>query len=371
MTRLRVLALTSYPDLAACTRFRVTAYRSLLAEHGVDLTLHSVLSDPQFAGFYQPQPRLEKAAAIISGTARQLAAALDGSVDVVFVQREATLIGPALLEWVATRLRRTPLVFDLDDAVWQVPEGLSRHPIAVRLLRWPQKTWGLFRMATEVVAGSHYLARVAREHNANVTVLPTVVSKTAWAPLPGKLNGAFDAANAAPVIGWIGSHSTAPALNLALPALRRLRAAGRQFSVRVIGAADSFSLPGLEFETRPWTREREVRDFQELDIGIAPIPATEFSKGKCAFKQLQYMAVGVPSVSSPEGGSTDFIVHGENGLLARTDDEWFRSLEALLDEAALRSRIARAGRELVERSHSIEAQAPRLAEILKRAAAAR
>ncbi|HEX4475989.1 MAG TPA: glycosyltransferase, partial [Polyangiaceae bacterium] len=156
-----------------------------------------------------------------------------------------------------------------------------------------------------------------------------------------------------------------------LPALRRLRASGRRFSLRVIGAAESFSLPGLELETRPWAREREVRDFQELDIGLAPIHATEFSKGKCAFKQLQYMAVGVPSVSSPEGGSTDFIVHGENGLFARTDDEWFRSLEALLDDAALRSRIARAGRELVERSHSIEAQAPRLAEILKRAAAAR
>lgn len=368
MARLRVLALASYPERAACTRFRIGAYRSLLAEHGVEVTVHSVLDDQQFARFYRARGRLDKAANILAGTARQLGSLIDGNVDVVFVQREATLIGPAFLEWIAARFRRLPLVFDLDDAIWRIPEGLSRHPLATRLLRWPLKTWSIVDMATAVVAGSNYLARAVASRNANVTVLPTVVSRRSWVPLPGRLDGAILGRDGIPVVGWIGSHSTSPSLHLALPALRRLRAAGRRFTLRVIGASEALSLPGLDFEARPWRIEREVEDFKELDIGIAPVLPTEFAKGKCAFKQLQYMAVGAPSVSSPEGGALDFVRHGENGLLAQSEDEWFEGLRALLDDATLRGRLARAGRDLVEQSHSIEAQAPRLADVLRRAA---
>jgi glycosyltransferase involved in cell wall biosynthesis len=370
MSRLRVLVLASYPDRAACTRFRVVEYGQALAEQGIDLELCTALDDDAFTRFYVSSSRLEKGTNILKGAFRQLGALSERDVDVVLVQREATLVGPVFMEWIAARFRGLPLVYDLDDAVWDMNTTFSQHPLAARLLKFPGKTWSILRMAEHVVAGSEYLGSEVSARNPAVTVLPTVVSRNKWQPLPGRLDGAFVSVSRPPVIGWIGTQAAAHTLETAAPALRRLRESGRDFVLRVIGAAKDFRLPGLEMDVVPWRREREIADFQDLDIGIAPLLPIEYSKGKCGFKLLQYMAVGVPSVASPKGGVVDFVRHGENALFAETDDEWVRALESLLDDQALRARIARTGRTLVEGSYSIEAQAPRLAEILRNAAGA-
>jgi glycosyltransferase involved in cell wall biosynthesis len=371
MRPLRVLVLASYPERAACTRFRVTEYAPLLAEQGISLHLRSALDDDAFARFYGPASRAEKGSRILQGALRQLRALSSRDIDLVFVQREATLVGPVFMEWIAAEFRGLPLVYDLDDAVWQLETAFSQHPLAARLLKSPGKTWSILRMARHVLAGSEFLARVVSAHNPNVDVLPTVVSSRKWQPLPGRLEGAFVGESRPPVIGWIGTQSTAHALSMVAPALQRLRQAGRRFVFRVIGAGPGFRLPGLECEVVPWRKEREIQDFQEIDVGIAPLLPIEYSKGKCGFKLLQYMAVGVPCVATPDGGAVDFVRHGENALFARTEDEWVSALESLLDDRSLRARIARTGRELVEGSHSIEAQTPRLAEILRGAAESR
>jgi glycosyltransferase involved in cell wall biosynthesis len=360
-----MLVLASYPDRAACTRFRVAEYARPLAEEGIEVRVCPALDDAAFAKFYGSTSRAGKGTSILHGTVRQLVALSRRDVDVVFVQREATLVGPVFMEWIAALFRGLPLIYDLDDAVWQTETTYSQHPLAARLLRSPGKTWSLLRMASHVVAGSHYLRRVASEYNPNVTILPTVVPAEKWRPLAGRLEGHFARPSGPPVIGWIGTQSTANTLEVAASALRRLRGAGRHFILRVIGAKEEFRIPGLEHEVAPWRLENEIEDFQNIDVGIAPLLPIEYSKGKCGFKVLQYMAVGVPSISTPDGGGVDFVREGENALFARTEDDWFRALAALLDDRELRKRIARGGRALVERSHSTEAQAPRLAAIVR------
>src|SRR5262245_32654476 len=74
MRRLRVLVLASYPERAACTRFRVTEYARHLAERGIDLRLCPALDDEAFARFYRSGSRLEKGAWILRGAGRQLGA---------------------------------------------------------------------------------------------------------------------------------------------------------------------------------------------------------------------------------------------------------------------------------------------------------
>ena len=201
MRRLRVLVLASYPERAACTRFRVTEYARPLAERGIDLSLCPALDDEAFARFYRSGSRLDKGAWILRGAGRQLGALARSDVDLVLVQREATLVGPVFMEWIAARLRGWPLVYDLDDAVWETETSFSQHPLAARLLRFPGKTWSTARMARHVLAGSEYLGRAVSEHNTSVTVLPTVVSREKWKPLPGRLAGAFADSSRAPVIG--------------------------------------------------------------------------------------------------------------------------------------------------------------------------
>lgn len=354
---MRVLALAVHPERAPATRFRVLAYRSYLEAHGFEVTLASSLDDAAFDRLYAPESLLTKCPAALRALTRQWRAALlDGPWDAVWVQREAALVGPPLLELLLAS--RLPLVYDFDDAVWISTADASRHPFAARLLRAPGKAWTLMRRARHVIAGSEHLAEAARCVNPNVTVIPTVVSRETWVPAPR-------AERSVPDIGWIGTHGTARYLHMVAPALERLRAEGRRFRLRIVGAAPDFAFP-LDHERVPWSLEREVEAFQELDIGLAPVADDEWGRGKCAFKQVQYFATGVACVSSPVGPAADFCARGA-ALPARSEDEWYSALSALLDDLELRRRVAATARLLVERELCVEVQAPRLAACLREA----
>lgn len=363
----RLLALAVYPERSAATRFRLLQVFPYLRARGWEVRFEPFLDDDFFDDFYGRGNRWRKGSYLASRSASRLALAVKASgVDAVYVQREAALVGPAYVETILGTFRRLPIIFDFDDAIWHYDLSQSKHPVAARLLKNPSKCWRTMRRARLVLAGSKYLARRAREVNANVEVAPTVVSATEWTPLPGRLDGVLRIPDR-PRIGWVGSHSTAHQLRLVEPALQRLRADGHRFELHVVGAADDFRLSSVETQTRRWRLDEEVLEFQQLDIGLAPMHDDEIYEGKCGFKQLQYMAVGVPFVSSWVGGAKDFVVDGENGLVARTSEDWYRCLKSLLRSLELRRKLARSGRTLVETEYSIEQQGPKVARSVDRA----
>ncbi len=294
------------------------------------------------------------------------AAARTTDVDAVFIQREAALIGPPYAEFILNELKGIPVIFDFDDAIWELDLSQSRHPFAARMLKDPGKCWYTMRRAAGVIAGSGYLADRAREVNEEVMVGPTVVPAAVWTPMPCRLGGGHRT-NGPPRIGWVGTHTTAHQLELVEPALRQLRADGHDFEVHVVGASDEFKLETVEVTSRPWRLDAELGEFQEIDIGLAPMRSKPVYQGKCAFKQIQYMSVGVPFVSSWVGGARDFIVDGEIGLVARTEQDWYQHLKALLQSRELRARLARNGRRLVESRYCTEEQGPRIAQFVENA----
>jgi glycosyltransferase involved in cell wall biosynthesis len=151
------------------------------------------------------------------------------------------------------------------------------------------------------------------------------------------------------------------------PALRQLRAEGHDFELHVVGTGEDFGLETVELQSRPWRLADEIREFQQIDIGLAPNHDGPFYHGKCGFKQVQYMAVGAPFVSSWVGGARDFVVDGENGLVAHNSEDWYRHLKALLESRELRRKLSKEGRRLVEEQYCIEAQGPRVARFIEEA----
>ncbi|HNN42719.1 MAG TPA: glycosyltransferase family 4 protein, partial [Nitrospira sp.] len=125
------------------------------------------------------------------------------------------------------------------------------------------------------------------------------------------------------------------------------------------------ALPGVDIEFRPWTWQREVDDLQDATIGVMPLEDTEWARGKCALKLLQYLAVGLPAVASPVGVNSDIIVDGDNGFLATTEDEWYERLHALCRQPELRTRMGQAGRRTVESHYSLALWGPRLADVYR------
>ena len=174
--------------------------------------------------------------------------------------------------------------------------------------------------------------------------------------------------DAVPVIGWTGTFSSEPYLDLLRPMLQRL-ARTVEFRMRVIGNFD-YSLPGVDLEVIRWTKEREVADMQAIDIGLYPLPDDEWILGKAGLKVIQYMAFGIPSVSSNVGTAPLQVRHGETGFLASTEEDWLAQLELLVRDPALRARVGAAAREEAVRTYARQAVAGQYRVVLDRLRAA-
>jgi glycosyltransferase involved in cell wall biosynthesis len=109
------------------------------------------------------------------------------------------------------------------------------------------------------------------------------------------------------------------------------------------------------FEFVKWTKETEIADLQQFTIGIMPLRHDIWSEGKCGFKGLQYMSLGIVAVMSPVGVNTSIVHDGENGYLAETPVEWEERLAHLLTDSALRAEIGEAGRITIEERYSVNA----------------
>jgi glycosyltransferase involved in cell wall biosynthesis len=98
-----------------------------------------------------------------------------------------------------------------------------------------------------------------------------------------------------------------------------------------------------------------MKQLSEIDIGIMPLPDNQWTRGKCGFKGLQYMSLGIPTVMSNVGVNIDIIEQGENGFLANTTEDWISYLSALIDDEKLRKKLGASGRNTIEKRYSVEA----------------
>ena len=359
---IRVLALASYPLEAASSRYRIVQFIEPLAERGIDVRFAPFLDRNLFAVLYQPRKLLPRLPLLALRAIAHAAGALRAArADVVFIQREAMLAGPPVIEWLVRRVLRRPLVLDLDDATY-IAYDSPVYGRAASMLKWPAKTDRLIRWARVVACGNPTIAAHARDLGAETVIVPTVVDTRIFRPLDALPRDV-------PVVGWIGSHGTFPFLERILPIFEQLGREGR-FRLTIVGSGRSdVSVPGVEVDCRPWQLDREVEDFRALDVGVYPIDDSEWSAGKSGFKAVQYMACGVPFVMSPVGVCATMGVAGETHFLARSDSEWLDALRRLLADAELRRQMGRAGRVYAEAHYSLAGQIDALANILREAAA--
>lgn len=330
---MKILFLCSNPRTEASMRFRVLQFLGPLERAGHEVVVSSFFDEVR-------RNWGTRVAFGFARRARDLAVAL--TADRIFVHREAF---PLSLNAYARAFRSDcPLVFDFDDAVHLAVGGWRG-----RLAR-PKSTGGLISRADLVFAGNEYLAEYATKYSRHVRIVPTVVDTDRFEPRPRP-------PVAKPVIGWVGSPSTARYLEALLPILDDL---GREhaFTLRVVGAGRPFELSHVEVDNQPWTLEGEVSAFQDLDIGVYPLLDDAWSRGKCGFKAIQYMACGVPFVVAPVGVVSTIVRDGVDGFWARSESEWKDRLIALLRDPDLRARLVADGRARAVAHYSVSALAP-------------
>ena len=351
---MKVLFWVPYPHEGASNRYRVDQYLPALRAKNISYSVRSFWSVPAFRILYTRGNNMKKTLYFIAGTLRRIIdLATIFRYDAVFVHREAYPVGPAIFETLA-HLMDKPIVFDFDDAVF-LPSS-SRQNIFIEKFKFTHKIKDIIAISDRVIAGNNYLASFARAYNANVSIIPTLIDTDKFVRAAAKERDTV-------VIGWIGSETTTEFLKPLEQVFRILVARFPGLSIRIIGGDPHFD--ALEkVEIIGWDLSTEVGELSKFDIGIMPMPDDPWTKGKCAFKAIVYMGMGIPCVCSAVGTNNEVIVDGVNGYLARTDDEWIDKLTALIRDRSLRERIGAAGRRTIEERYSLKAYSDRFVGIL-------
>jgi glycosyltransferase involved in cell wall biosynthesis len=363
---MKVLGLCSYPVEAAATRYRLTQFVEPLARKGIELDVRPFLDSAGFTAMYRTGGMLQKSQKVLASLFRRATESIKTSrYDLVFVQREAMFFGPPVFEWFALKLRKCPLVLDLDDATYVRYVSPTYGKIG-SALKFFGKTDYLIKSSAAVICGNRYIADYVSEKGTKAVVIPTVVDTDKFRPTE-KNSGNI------PVIGWIGTHSTFPFLEKIFPALQKL-AENRKFKLKIVGAGAvrNKDVTGLEVEWLDWSLQREIADFQSFDIGLYPMSVTDSANsdwlaGKSGFKAIQYMAVGIPFVVTPVGVCGEIGQDEVTHFSAVTESDWHEKLSVLLDDFALRQKMGNAGRHYALHHFTVEAQAEKLAEVLREA----
>jgi glycosyltransferase involved in cell wall biosynthesis len=115
--------------------------------------------------------------------------------------------------------------------------------------------------------------------------------------------------------------------------------------------------------------QREIEDFRSVDIGLYPLKAdNNWTMGKSGFKAIQWMAVGIPYVATPIGAAAQIGEPDVTHYFANTPAEWIAKLQLLLSDADKRRAMGEAGRKYALENFDLNAQADKLARVLREAA---
>lgn len=336
------------PGRSPGQRFRCEQYVPFLEEAGYRIQWNNLLDAAEDKLFYSTGNWWAKALLIVRKHIqrwRQVQQVRKG--DIIFIYREAFMLWHVWFEQLLKR-RGARIIFDFDDAIWlrDVSEGNRK----VGFLKRPAKTADICRLSDVVIVGNDYLADYARQYAANVQVVPTTIDTDYHKPI------SVEQDKPGICIGWTGSDTTQKHFDAIVPVLEKvMQLYGDRVYFKVI-TNRPVAYPSLKLEATLWNKEAEVTQLAEIDIGIMPLPDDEWSRGKCGFKLLQYMAMGKPVVASPVGVNTDILEHHHNGYLPSTTEEWVDRLSALIDDAQLRHLLGSRGRQKVVEEYSVQSQ---------------
>jgi glycosyltransferase involved in cell wall biosynthesis len=355
--QIKIGALIPYPiNIAPGQRYRIEQWAHHLGEVGIEVEMLPFATDELMQLLHQPGKQIAKAFALAKCFARRawLLTKLQ-RYDAIYLFRTASIVGPAVLERFLSMLGR-PVIFDFDDAIYLLHTTAANRYFG--WLKFPGKTATICGLSSHVVVGNSYLADYARQFNSQVSIIPSSVDVDRYQASSEARNP-----DRRIVVGWTGSSTSQTHLEWFTPVLWGL-AAQREVEIRVISDREPV-LPGVPYVWQGWSAASEVADMQPFDIGIMPMPDDQWARGKCSMKALLYMALGIPTICSAIGMNCEVIQHGENGLLARTNEEWLDGLKALIDDAALRQRLGAAGRRTIENQYSMRQCAAQFAKVVQ------
>ena len=345
----KILVLCPFPQgVAAGQRLKYEQYFPLLEKEGYKFTISNFQSRRMWNIAFQPGRVFEKIGWTIFGYIKRIIDLFRiPFYDGVYVFLWVTPIGMPIFEKIVLRLNKN-IVYDIDDMIFMNEVDHVKENIFQKM-KGRKKPIVMMKSAAYVVVCTPKLEEIALGLNKNKQVIDiSSTLNTDWFQPIKKYEK-----NEVTTLGWTGTYSTFPFLDSLRPVLLKVN---QQRRIKLLVIANRpYSMDGIETETIYWKKETEVIDLHQIEIGLYPIPANEWSLGKSSLKALTYMANSIPVVTPAFGTNFRVIEDGVDGLLVRNEDEWVASIIRLIDDIDLRREIGENGRRKVEEKFSVKA----------------
>jgi L-malate glycosyltransferase len=351
MKKKRVLILCPSPKgTAAAQRLKYEQYLNLFENEGYEFTISSFQSNHFWKIIHKPGNVLAKIFWVLFGYAKRFYDLLRAPFyDIVFVTIYVTPLGAPTFEHLLFFANKN-VVYDLDDMMF-LPEQNGNW--FLNKIKGKKKPIVLMTKAKYVIVCTPKLEEIALGLNKykNVVDISSTFNTERFVPVK-----TYEKKETT-TIGWTGTHSTIPFLELLTNVLQQV---SKQRKIKLLVIANkTFVMEGVNTEYRTWSAETEVSDLHDMEIGVYPIPENEWSLGKSSLKALTYMSIGIPAVATAYGTNFRIIENGISGVLVNTDEEWINKLIELIDDVNLRKKIGEKGRERVKNLFSVKANFPK------------
>jgi len=248
-------------------------------------------------------------------------------------------------------LLKRPLVFDVDDSVWLL-SPLAGHASA-----------SVAKRSEVIIAGNDYIASWFEPYSRNIQVVPTAVDTDRYC-IGHRVD--IDKKDRF-VIGWIGSSSNLCYLGIIEQCLRDflLKHSDSEFLIICDKPPDLDILPRGQATYIKWSEDIEVDWINRMDVGIMPLSDDDWTKGKCSYKMLQYMACGIPVIVSPVGMNKEILSRQTLGVAATSSSEWYEAFSFYYGNKSVARAHGKRGRNVAEQNYSLKVITKRLACIFK------
>ena len=314
-----IIFLSKYSEISASVRYRFLIYKKHLEINGYNVTSSYMFSDKVYnAKIFNNKILFFN---IIYSYFKRLFTLIflkKNTLAIIHLELTPFLfsIGERILF-----LKKTPFIIDLDDAIYFRNEKFQKN--FNYILNFNKSFNFSLKNCNKIFAGNKDIFNFVEKYNHNSTILPTILDCK-------KINESIGVnKNKQFTIVWIGSPSTAIYLNDIIPYLQNIYKANN-FKLRLIGSGD-IEIKNIDYEIFKWDEKTETKLIAECHIGIMPLADTIWSRSKCGFKLLQYMACGIPVIASPIGVNKIIVKDDYNGFLCSNENEWTTKINYLLN----------------------------------------
>ena len=345
-----ILIICPYPEgYAASQRLKYEQYFESWRHAGYELTVSSFFDFDTWKILYSDGFFIQKIVGTLFGYCRRFVDLFRlQKYDHVYVCMWVTPLLDSIFERLYLKFSKN-LIFDFDDAIHTETDPNNKS-ILKKIFKGQRKINILIKQANTVILSSPFNLSYCLEKNIynSAKYIPCSLDTDRFIP-PKKFVSNKEQLS----LGWTGTFTSAAYLDSIKDILSKTC---KKFNLKLILITNfDYHIPDIDIEVIRWSKETEIQDLHKIDIGLYPLIRSPWALGKGGLKVLQYMSLGIPSISSNFGTAQYIVKDGNNGFLVDTKQEWIDKISLLVNDEELRRQMGNNARKHIESNYSVRA----------------